>query len=152
MARHSELRDHGSGAERRKTDDVGYGDEQEFSEEADSIWRITFAPLVWALHFVTSYGATAVWCAKLAGPGEPIPFLRLGIAALTAVALAMIAWVAWRAWRQWDFTVDWDYVHDQGASEDRHEFLGHAAFLLAIVSFIGVVYVAMPALFIESCR
>ena len=151
MARHEGVRDDDGSAERRKAD-AAYGDEQEFREEADSIWRITFAPLVWALHFVISYGATAVWCAKLAGPGEPIPFLRMGIAALTAVALVMIARVGWRAWRQWDFTDDWDYVHDQGVSEDRHEFLGHAAFLLAIVSFIAVIYVAMPALFIESCR
>ena len=128
------------------------GDEVEFSEEADSIFHITLAPLVWALHFVISYGGAAVWCAKLAGPFDSILLLRLGIGALTALALALIVWVGWRAWRQWDFTDDWDYVHDQGVSEDRHEFLGHAAFLLAIVSFIGVVYVAMPALLIGSCR
>ena len=151
MARHQSVRDDDAGAERRKSS-AAYGDEQEFSEEADSIWRITFAPLVWTLHFVISYGTTAVWCAKLAVPGAPIPLLRLGIGALTVLALALIAWVGWRAWRQWDFTDDWDYVHEEGVSEERHEFLGHAAFLLAIVSFIGVIYVAMPALFIGSCR
>ena len=36
--------------------------------------------------------------------------------------------------------------------EDRHRFLGHAAFLLSIISFIGVVFVSLPLLFIGGCR
>ncbi|MBM9596175.1 hypothetical protein [Roseitranquillus sediminis] len=127
-------------------------DEAEFAEEADSLWRITLGPLIWALHFVASYGTTAAWCAKVATAFEPVPGLRIGLAVLTVAALAGIVWVGWRAWRQWDFTEDWDYVNKEGENEDRHEFLGHAAFLLAIVSFVGVVYVAMPVLLIESCR
>ena len=122
-------------------------DEKEFAEEADSIWRITFGPLIWAVHFGVSYAATAIVCAK----GGDAATLRAGIGALTVAALLGIAYVGWRAWRQWDFLDDRDYEHELAREEDRHEFLGHAAFLLAIVSFIGVVYVALPALVIEGC-
>ena len=122
---------------------------KEFAENADSLWRITLGPLIWALHFVACYAATAVWCAKAGGAGlDP---LRWGIAALTLVSLAGILWVAWRSWRQWDYLDDYDYAHDTASTEDRHEFLGHAAFLLCVVSFIGTVYTALPALFAASC-
>jgi len=53
---------------------------------------------------------------------------------------------------QWDYLDDRDYEHDLARKEDRHEFLGHASFLLSIISFIGVIYVAMPVLFLETCR
>ena len=122
-------------------------DEKEFAEESDSIWRITFGPLIWAVHFGASYAATAIVCAK----GGDVDVLRTGVVALTAAALAGILYVGRRAWRQWDFLDDRDYEHELAREEDRHEFLGHAAFLLAIVSFIGVAYVALPTLVIGSC-
>ena len=121
---------------------------KEFAENADSLWRITLGPLIWALHFVACYAATAVWCAKAGGDLGP---LRIGIAALTVLSLAGILWVAWRSWKQWDYLDDHDYAHDRDTTEDRHEFLGHAAFLLCIVSIIGTVYTALPALFVATC-
>ena len=124
------------------------GDEKEFAEESDSLWRITFGPLIWAVHFGVSYAATAIACAKPFGEPED---LVAAIGALTVAALAGIAWVGWRAWVQWDYLDDRDYEHELAREEDRHEFLGHAAFLLAVVSFIGVVYVALPAFAIGSC-
>ena len=126
--------------------------EQEFSEERSSLWRITFGPLVWAVHFVASYAATATFCAKWPEPETHIDLLRLGVGLATVAALVAIGWLGWLAWRQWDFLDDHDYAHADGNSEDRHEFLGHAAFLLAVVSFIGVVYSGLPALFAGSCR
>lgn len=121
----------------------------EFREEAESLWRITLAPTTWAMHFVLSYGAAAVVCAKapaLAG------VLRLGIGALTVLALALIGWLGWRAWRQWDVSNTGDHTNALGEAEDRHQFLGHAAVLLALISGLGVIYVALPALFIGDCR
>lgn len=123
--------------------------EQEFSEERSSLWRITFGPLIWAVHFVLCYAATAVVCAKAP---EALPLLRGGIGLVTLVALGGILWVGWVAWRQWDYLDDHDYSHGAGDSEARHEFLGHAAFLLAIVAFIGTVYSALPALFAGTCQ
>lgn len=124
-------------------------DAHEFRAEALSLWQITFGPLIWALHFIASYGATSLVCAK-GGPGA-VEALRLGIGFGTLVALALILWLAVLAWRQWDVRRDRGWERDKGTSEDRHQFLGHAAFLLAVISFIGVAYVALPPLLIGTC-
>ena len=121
---------------------------REFRAESMSLWRITFSPVIWALHFAACYGATAVICAK----GVSVDALRLGIGIGTIAALAGILWFGWRSWRQWDIIRDRDWENDTGTSEDRHQFLGHAAFLLAIISFIGVVYVSLPPLLIGTCQ
>ena len=125
---------------------------REFAEESDTLLQLVLGPTVWALHFVACYAAAAIWCAKAPGQGHTLDPLRLGIAAGTALALGLIAWAGWRAWRAWDFLDDRDYTHEGAATEDRHEFLGHAAFLLCGVSFIGVLFTALPALLLESCR
>ena len=74
-------------------------------------------------------------------------FLRLSVLALTIGALALIGWLGWRSYRQWN-----PQGEDVEEPEERHQCLGHAAFLLALISAIGVAYVALPALFIESCQ
>lgn len=127
-------------------------EERAFSEERGSLWRITLGPAVWALHFLISYGATAVFCAKFATDAASIAGFRLAVLALGLAAEAVILWIGWRAWRQWDYLASRDYENALGENEDRHQFLGHAAFLLAIVSFLGVLYTAFPIIFIESCR
>lgn len=128
----------------------------EFSEERASLVRITLAPVLWALHFVVSYAAAAIVCAKWAAGADGILGLRIAIAVATVLVLAGIAWLGWRAWRQWDARIGRsgrevleDLVEEH---EERHEFLGHAALLLAIISFIGVVYTALPVALIETCR
>ncbi|MGB3247443.1 MAG: hypothetical protein WBB25_23155 [Sulfitobacter sp.] len=121
---------------------------REFRAEATSLWRITFGPLIWAAHFVGCYGATALICAK----GGAVDILRTGIGLGTALALGAIFWLGWRAWRQWDIIRDRDWENDAGTDEDRHQFLGHAALLLTLISFIGVVYVSLPVLLIGTCR
>lgn len=122
-----------------------------WAEARDSIWRLAFGPLIWTAHFVLTYGGTSVVCLKLYEFGWAVPFLRGSIAAITVLALAGIAVVAWRSWKRWDYLDDYDYEHDRAVEEDRHEFLGHAAFLLAVLSGIGVVYVALPAVFVSTC-
>ncbi|MFN3208070.1 MAG: hypothetical protein ACE369_03550 [Roseovarius sp.] len=105
------------------------------------------APTVWTLHFAIIYAITAVDCSKTGTPDVARPAILM----LTILALALIGLIAWRAWVQWDYPDDQDYVHDKPTIEDRREFLGHAGFLLSIVSAIGVIFVAMPALFIGTC-
>lgn len=122
---------------------------REFREERESLWRIILAPVAWAMHFVICYAAAAVVCAK--APGL-VDSLRLGIGALTLLALGLIGWLGRRAWRQWDVLNTGDYRNPLGEAEDRHQFLGHAAVLLALISAIGVTYVALPAIFLETCR
>lgn len=134
-------------AERSQRDE----ERKSFAEEASSLWLITLAPSVWAIHFVVCYSVTAVVCEKFADIPDAVPMLRLGIGVVTLFALAAIAVVGWRSWAQWDYLDDYDYTHDRAIAEHRHEFLGHASFLLSIISFIGVVYASMPAIVLEAC-
>jgi hypothetical protein len=127
-------------------------EKKEIAEEASSLWIITLAPLIWAGHFVLSYAAASLICVKFEGGVRAMQLLQWGVGVLTALALAGIVAVAWSAWRQWDFLEDYDYAHDLAREEDRHEFLGHAAFLLSIVSFVGVIYVTMPVYLSGSCQ
>ena len=149
----SEHPDRSRSTDRRDADDrreSPEGDEREFAEESDALWQLVLGPAVWALHFLACYAAAAVWCAK--APGTDLQPLRLGIAVGTALALALIAWAGWRAWRAWDYLDDRDDTHGGADNESRHEFLGHAGFLLCGVSFIGVLFTALPAVLLETCR
>ncbi|MDB6454870.1 hypothetical protein [Falsirhodobacter sp. 20TX0035] len=132
-----------------KTQTGSRQDEFEFFEESNALWWITLAPTTWAVHFVLAYGGTAVWCAKF-GETQGVTVARLSIAGLTVLALGFIGWLGWRSVRRWKPRQN--DMEDLSHPEGRHEFLGHAAFLLCIISAIGVVYVAMPALFITTCR
>ncbi len=131
-------------------------DRREVAEEGESLLRITLAPTVWALHFVASYASAAIYCAKRASGAEDIAVLRIGIGLGTIVALATILWLGHSAWRQWLAAKERsgremieDLVEE---GEGRHGFLGHAGLLLAIVSFVGVLYTTLPAALIGTCR
>ncbi|EAQ01135.1 hypothetical protein OB2597_14294 [Pseudooceanicola batsensis HTCC2597] len=123
-------------------------DQKEFAEEEASLLKITLGPLIWAAHFVVCYGLVAVTCAK----GWDIGAVRIGLGGLSALALAGVLWVGWAAWRQWGVTTTGDRVNRLGSAEDRHHFLGHAAFLLSIISLIGVVFVSLPLVLIGGCQ
>jgi len=112
-----------------------------------SIRHMVLAPTVWALHFAAVYVIAAIDCAKTGTPG----IARAGTAGLTLLALIAIGIIGWRAWVQWTYAADRDAGHDQPTTLDRRTFLGHGGFLLSLVSLIGVVFVALPALFIRSC-
>lgn len=126
-------------------------DNQEFAEEHDSLWRLTLGPSAWALHFVICYAAAAVVCAKVPDPSA-VAGLRLGLGALTVLALAVISWLGVRAWREWNYFGDRHNEDKPDEAENRHQFINHAAFLLVVVSFIGVIFVSLPIIYLGSCR
>ncbi len=132
-------------AERQPTRDE---DKREFAEEQASLFRITLAPLVWAIHFIVCYGLVAVTCAK----GWDIVAARTGLLIFSACALAGIGWVGFAAWKQWNVAETGDFVNRGGRAEDRHHFLGHAAFLLSVISVVGVVFVSLPLIMIGGCQ
>ncbi|MWD27044.1 hypothetical protein E0K89_006090 [Aquicoccus sp. SCR17] len=121
----------------------------EFAEERESLLRITFAPLTWALHFVLCYGTVSLACIKGL---IPLPYTRAGLIAATGLALALIALIGWRAFVQWDVRRTGDFTNPEGHAEHRHQFLGHAGFLLAIISAIGVIYTGLPLFILASCK
>ena len=77
-------------------------------------------------------------------------FSRFVLYVLTLLALAMIVVAAALAWRQWGFGTD-DPPHDDPTRRDRLLFQGYATLLLSGLSFIAVVFTALPALFMTEC-
>ena len=76
---------------------TGDEDSREFAEETDSLWRITLAPLAWAVHFLLCYGLMAAICAKAPDSAAAV---RVGLLAVSVAALALIGWIGLRSWRQ----------------------------------------------------
>lgn len=109
------------------------------------------SPTIWAVHFLSSYYTAAVWCAKLAGPDRSLGTAQLAIALYTAAALAGILMIGWRGWRRHRYA-DATLPHDFDSPADRHRFLGFATVLLSGLSAVAVLFAAVAAWFIGSCR
>jgi Kef-type K+ transport system membrane component KefB len=119
-------------------------------KEIETLWTLFTAPVVWVAHFLVCYIGAAVYCAKPELVGLSFSAVRAGIAAATVIALSFIALSAWLAWRQWGFGTD-DPPHDDPTRRDRTLFQGFATLLLSGLSFIAVIFTAMPALFLTEC-
>lgn len=119
--------------------------------EVESLWTLFTAPTVWAIHFVVCYAAVAVYCAKAAALDFSFGTVRLALGCFTVVALIVIVLSAWLAWRQWGFGSG-DPPHDDATRKDRTLFQGFATLLLSGLSFVAVIYVAIPLIFIAECQ
>jgi hypothetical protein len=120
-------------------------------EEHESLWMLTAAPVIWAVHFLASYLTSAIWCAKLAGPDGALGSVRVALALYTVLALTGIGIIGWHAFRRHrcgSTTVP----HDFDSREGRHRFLGFATLLLSALSAVATLYVALAAVFIGSCH
>jgi multidrug efflux pump subunit AcrB len=124
--------------------------------ERDSLFSIIVGPLVWAVYFLTIYITTAIACAKeffylqIFG----ISILPAGVALATLIAVGLIldgAIVALRRWRR-----PWGKAplppHDRDSIQSRRRFMAYAGFLLCTLSLIATLWVALPFLFMTSCR
>ncbi len=128
------------------------------STRANLITLIT-APTIWAIHFLVCYLSASVNCAKaltdarvFTGADWPdVTGARIAIAIATLAALAAIAWSSRQAWGHWA-DGDAEPPYDDATFDDRQQFLGFATILLCGLSFIGVIFVALPAVFIGDCR
>jgi len=118
--------------------------------EIESLWTLFTAPVVWAMHFLSCYVGAAVFCEKPGILGTDFNDLRLAIAIATVLSLAMIGFSAMLAWRQWGFGAG-DPPHDDPTRRDRLLFQGYATLLLSGLSFIAVIFTALPVLFITDC-
>lgn len=119
--------------------------------EVESLWTLFTAPIVWTVHFVVCYAAVAIYCAKAASLDFGFDMVRLALAGFTVIALAVIVLSAYLAWRQWGFGSG-DPPHDEATRKDRTLFQGFATLLLSGLSFVAVVYVAIPLIFIAECQ
>jgi hypothetical protein len=122
-------------------------------EHEESLWALTIAPTIWALHFLLSYASAAVWCAKAGQASASIGGVRTAIAVYTAVALTGIATTAVVGYRRHGHGHGLETAgHDFDTPEGRHRFLGFATLLLAGLSAVATIFTALPAVFIETCR
>lgn len=120
-------------------------------ESRESLWLLTVSPLIWTAHFLLSYLTAALWCAKAAGPDGTLSAVRVAIVLYTLFALIGIAISGWRGFRRHTFgTVT--STHDFDSPAGRHGFLGFAVVLLSMLSAVATMYVALPFVFIGTCR
>jgi hypothetical protein len=114
------------------------------------LWLLITSPSVWALHFLASYVLAAVHCAKggqAAALGSIVPW----IAGLTIVALIVVAVTGANAFRHWGFGAN-SPPHDAPTAQDRRRFIGYATLLISALSFVSIVFTALPVLFVADCR
>ncbi|MFD1331721.1 hypothetical protein ACFQ4O_06870 [Methylopila musalis] len=117
------------------------------------------APTAWAAHFLVSYVVAAASCAKampdarvFTGTAWPdLTPARIAIGVATLLALGVIALSARQAWGHWE-NGDAEPPYDDATRDDRQQFLGFATLLLCGLSALGVIFVALPAVFIGDCR
>lgn len=113
-----------------------------------ALWLLVLGPALWALHFLLCYITAAIWCARVAGGG--LGGARAAIAVYTAVAVLGMAFGAWRGFRQAGQCRGAGLHRD--SRDARRRFLGYATGLLALLSLLATVYVALGAVFIGDCR
>lgn len=128
---------------------------QEVKRETGSgtdLWRVILAPVIWVFHFLVTYIYAAVYCEKL-GRAAPLYAVQWVVGIATLLALAGITLVTRHLWavRERSLTED-DFDFEHNSPEERHRFLSHVALLLCALSAIAVIYVAIPALYLETCR
>jgi len=118
----------------------------------ESLWAMIIAPTIWAVHFLACYILAAIFCAKAGAPSADLATVRWWIAGLTVVALAGIAACAVQAFRLGHFREGKATPHDADTIHDRRRFLAYATLLLSGLSFVATLFVALPAVFVASCR
>jgi hypothetical protein len=124
---------------------------QPLPERASYLALLAASPTIWAAHFLLSYCTAAVWCAKLGAGTDTLGAAGIAIWIFTAVALAVIAAIGRHAWRRHRYG-DAELPHDFGSPEDRHRFLGFACVLLSGLSAVAVLYSALAAALVGTCR
>jgi hypothetical protein len=125
--------------------------ERKLPERARYLVLLAGAPTVWALHFLACYLTVAIWCARYAGYGGSLEPVGTVIIIYTTVALAAIAFIGWGGYRRHRYGAS-SLPHDFDGPEDRHRFLGFATFLLAGLSTVATIFVAIAASSFDGCR
>lgn len=112
-----------------------------------TLWTLIVPPGAWAVHFLFSYLWASVQCAKT-GSFARYPAVFWGgtaLALLVIVASGVIAWIQSR-------TPGDPPPHKEGTDIDRLRFIAYSTLLLSGLSFVAVVFTALPVMFIGDCR
>lgn len=128
---------------------------------AANVWVLFLAgPVIWSLHFVSVYVVAEAVCATGGFDARVVGLRVLSFitVAATLIAVAAIAFFAAHAWRRWR---DGHVASGTGAPRDEPgpaDEVGHNETVLALggvllgaVFFVAVLFVGVPALFLQSC-
>jgi hypothetical protein len=112
-----------------------------------TLWTLIVPPTVWAGHFLFAYLWASVHCARTGAFSRyPLIFWVGTVFALVVIlASGVIALVQSR--EPGDAP-----PHEHGTDSDRLRFIAYSTLLLAALSFVAVVFTALPVLFIDDCR
>lgn len=141
------------------------------TDPKQGLWRMMVSPLVAGVHFAVCYIGTSVYCIRSDTGDLTEP--RVLLAAFTVATLAVIALSAWGARQRlklirkarrelsdelWEELVaEFREGHSdrraQGVDKERNEtdFLARITLYLAILSWVGVLFVSTPLIFIWRC-
>lgn len=120
--------------------------------DGTDLWRVIASPIIWALHFLFCYIYAAIYCEKL-GRDAALGDVRMVVVVATLVALTGIGWSTLGLWRvRGRSLTDNDFEYEYNTPEERHRFLSHVALMLCVLSAVAVVYVAIPVVYLDSCR
>ena len=121
-------------------------------EAGTDLWQVIAAPVIWAAHFLFCYVFAAIWCQKL-GRDAALEGATWAVVAATGVALLLIGLCMLSLWRvRARSLTDDDLEFEHNSPEERHRFLSHVALMLCVLSAVAVIYVAIPMLYLTSCR
>lgn len=120
-------------------------------DDWDSLWWTVASPAVWLAHFLASYITVALWCEKAVGRADSLGRARLAVLVYSAVALGLVGAVGWRSYLRHRFNADL-VPHDFDNREGRARFMGLICLLLSALAAVGIIYVALPVFFVETCR
>ena len=115
-----------------------------------NLWALIVPPTTWALHFLFCYVYAAIRCAR-GGPLQTLDEVRVAIIVATVIALLIVAASAYVAGAQMGIAGD-PPPHDESTAADRHRFLATAKLLLAALSFVAIVFTAIPVFIFVDCR
>lgn len=115
-----------------------------------TLWRLIVPPATWAAHFMFCYVIAAVHCAKN-GLTAPIADVRTTLVVATLLALAVVVVSGFIGFAQSRSEGD-PPPHQESTEEDRHRFLAVSKLLLAGLSFVAIVFTALPLFVLEDCR
>ena len=114
-----------------------------------TLWTLIVPPTIWAVHFLFCYLWVAVTCAKT--PGTALRGFPLAVLIATVAALLGILAAGYIARVQSQAPGD-PAPHDSSTEIDRLRFLALSTRLLAGLSFVAVLFTAVPVVMFGDCR
>jgi hypothetical protein len=115
-------------------------------------WLLLLAgPVIWAVHFMAVYLVAEAVCSAGDSTAEVLglpwlSFVTIAVTVAAAVATLVLAVVAWRHWRlRTDDPSGWI------AGDERNAGLALGGFLLGLMFTVAILFVGLPAAFLEPC-